>query len=123
MNILAIDYGVKHLGLAWVQSGLNVVLPFGVIETKKWKNEIPKLVCEEKIDVVVIGNPLGLETRENFNTARVAKFVEELKKNIVVPIELIDERFTTKQAQQMGGDASLDEKAAMLILESFLEKK
>lgn len=123
MNILAIDFGVKRMGLAWMQTGLNVVLPFGIIETKKWNVEIPKLIKEEKVDKIVVGNPLGLESQENFNTARVGKFVEELQSFVDTPIELVDERFTTKQAQQMGGDASLDEKAAMLILESYLEKK
>lgn len=123
MNILSIDFGVKRIGLAWVQSGINVVLPFGIVDGQKWKIELPKIIAEEKIDKIIVGNPLGLESEENFNTDRVAKFVEELKMLVKIPIELVDERFTTKQAQQMGGDASLDEKAAMLILESYLDKK
>ena len=31
MNVLAIDYGDKRIGLAWVQTGLDVVLPYGLI--------------------------------------------------------------------------------------------
>jgi putative Holliday junction resolvase len=123
MNILAIDFGVKRMGLAWVQSGINVVLPFGVVDGQKWKTELPKLIREEKVDKLIVGNPLGLESQENFNTDRVAKFVEELQGFVDTPIELVDERFTTKQAQQMGGDATLDEKSAMLILQSYLDSQ
>ncbi len=119
MNVLAVDHGMKRIGLAWTDSDLGVVLPYGVLGSVA---ELLELVEKEKIDRIIVGWPLNLESEENDNTERVKTFVEELKNNIEIPIELIDERFTTIQAEKMGGEASLDEKAAMLILQSYLDK-
>ncbi|MBD3311651.1 MAG: Holliday junction resolvase RuvX [Candidatus Magasanikbacteria bacterium] len=122
MNVLGIDYGKKRIGLAWVDTALGVVLPYGRLETGDWRMELPKLIREEKADSVIVGLPIGLDGQENENTKAVRKFVEELKKSIVVPVEFVDERFTSRQADQMGGEVSRDEKAAMLILQSYLDK-
>ncbi len=122
MNILAIDFGTKNLGLAWVGSGVDVVLPYGRIEYTKWKEELPKLIIEEKIDRVVVGIPYSLEGEETKNSERVHKFITELKKCITVSVDTADERFTTREATAMEGDATLDEKAAMLILSLYLKK-
>lgn len=122
MNLLGIDYGTKRIGLAWVQVGLDVVLPFGVIETKNWKKEISELVKKEKISKIVVGLPFGLEGEENENTKRIRLFAKELGDVASIPVEHIDESFTTHEAHSMGGGASADEKAAMLILQSYLNK-
>lgn len=120
MNILGVDYGKKRTGLAWVQPGLDVVLPFGVVGNLE---ELVKVVKTEKIDKVIFGLPLHLETmEENFNTRRIRKFADEVKKETGVEIDFADERLTTAEAMEMGGDATLDEKAAMLILQTYLEK-
>lgn len=87
------------------------------------------MIGEEKIDKVVVGFPLKADGEDTDSTEMVRDFVEELKQLVGVPIEIIDERFTTAQAKQMGGDlpagqagASLDEKAAMLILQHYINK-
>ncbi|HBB38377.1 MAG: hypothetical protein UV82_C0009G0018 [Candidatus Magasanikbacteria bacterium GW2011_GWD2_43_18] len=123
MNILAIDFGQKRIGLAWLQPGIDIVLPFGVIAYEKWKTELPALIESEGIQNIVIGNPLGMDGGENENTKRVQDFVDELSAMIAVPIELYDERFSSKQADAMGGTATRDEKSAMVILQSYLERK
>jgi len=120
MNILGVDFGQKRIGLAWVQEGLDVVLPFGVVGDKK---ELIELIHTERIGKVVMGLPLGMEGEENMNTNRVRGFAADLQKEIDIPIEFIDERFTTHEANRMGGVATADEKAAMIILESYLEKQ
>lgn len=124
MNILGIDYGQKRIGLAWMQVGLDVILPFGVVQKTSDEivpDELFELIKNERIEKVVVGIPLGLEGEENANTKRVRAFADELKKQIDIPIEFVDERFTTHEANRMGGEASVDEKAAMLILEAYKE--
>ncbi len=123
MNILAIDFGTKNLGLAWVGSGVDVVLPYGRVEAENWKTELPTLIAEEKIGTVVVGIPYGPDGEETKNSERVRSFIRELALLISVPIETIDESFTTREAQSMEGDASLDEKSAMLILSDYLKEK
>ncbi len=120
MNVLGVDYGRKRIGLAWLQTGLDVVLPYGVAHSFE---ELVKLIKEEKVDKVVFGLPLTLEEMsENPNTKRIRKFADEIKKETGVEIDFADERLTTAEAMQMGGDATLDEKAAMLILQTYLEE-
>jgi len=120
MNILAIDHGKKRIGLAWVQEGLDVVLPYGVIEGGV--EELVKLIKSENINKLVVGLPIGLDGKENQNTKRVREFADELKKKVNLPIEFVDERFTSRQADNMGGDVSRDEKSAMLILQSYISR-
>lgn len=124
MNILGLDYGTKNIGLAWVDTNLGVVLPFGIIvqrETQNAQYELKSLIEKEKIDKIIIGLPIGLDGKENKNTERVKKFTEDLKSEIDVPIEFFDERFSSLQGDAMGGGVSRDEKAAMVILQSYVE--
>ena len=124
MNILGVDYGTKRIGLAWVQKELGVVLPFGKVQEKNKEEmmlKLAKIIKEERADKVVFGLPLTLEGQESSNSRRVRSFVEELKKNINIPVDFYDERFSSFAADQMEGDASRDENAAMIILQDYLE--
>lgn len=126
MNLLGIDYGQKRIGLAWVQESLGVVLPFGQIVNKelgKTNEELINIIRTEKIDKLIIGLPLSEEGEENLNTERVRKFAQEIHEVTSLPFEFVDERFTTHEAMSMEGEASLDEKSAMLILQSFIERE
>ncbi len=122
MNILAIDFGTKSIGLAWCETTIGAILPYGIIKDQKI-DELAKLIKEEKIELVVVGLPTGLDNKENTNTERVRKFAEELKLNISCPVVFFDEKFSSAQADRMGGEASRDEKSAMIILEDYLNSK
>ncbi len=133
MNILAIDYGKKRLGLAWCDTAIGVVLPYGVIETRPTSPmgevfggqalDLADLIKKERVEKVIMGLPLGLDGKENANTKIVREFAEALKTQIDIPIDFIDERFSSAQADRMtGGEASRDEKAAMVILQTYFEK-
>lgn len=127
MNILSVDYGKKNIGLAWAQAGLDVVLPYGKITGDSEESKIKKiiqLIKEEKIDQVIFGLPIGTDGKENENTERVRNFVDKLKINLPnVKFDFFDERFSSKQADAMGAGVSRDEKAAMVILQSYLDKQ
>lgn len=125
MNILAVDFGTRRMGLAWVDTDLKVALPFGTIEGKNLaeiSQKFVKLILTEKIDRIVIGLPFDLSGRECANTERVRKFVERVKKEIKIPIDFIDERFTSQAADKLDTGVSRDEKAAILILEDYLKR-
>ena|SRR3989344_1804355 len=121
MHLLAIDYGTKNIGLARASTGVNVVLPFGRI-TSEETDKLVKLIDKEKIDKIVVGLPLGLDGTENKNTERVRKFADELKKAGAAPVEFITEIFSSQAGDRMGAGVSRDEKAAMVILQSYLDK-
>lgn len=119
MNILAIDYGTKNIGLARASTDVKVALPFGRVGKIE---ELIKLIKQEKIEKLVVGLPLGLNGQENKNTARARKFAKELEKETVMPLEFITEVFSSQAADRMSGGASRDEKSAMIILQSYLDK-
>ena len=126
MNILALDFGTKRIGMAWVDTAIGVVLPFGIIESsevgKKGVQQLIELFKQENIQKVVIGLPLGLDGKENKNTIRIREFVKELQSKVAIPFEFYDERFSSQAADALGGELSRDEKSAIVILENYLEK-
>lgn len=125
MNILGVDYGKKRIGLAWLQIGLDIILPYGLVQEKTRElqlSKLAKIIKEENIDKIVFGFPLTLEDMtENQNTDRIKKFAKDLHLLTKKEFEFVDERLTTAEARMMDGDASLDEKSAMLILKTFLD--
>lgn len=124
MKILAIDWGEKRWGLAFADTTVDVVLPFGILENKNEAETVKKikeLIKEKKIDQIVFGLPKGLDNSKNEKTEKIEKIAEDFKK--IIRVSLIDERFTSAQADRCAGGCSRDEKAAMLILRAFLDKK
>jgi putative holliday junction resolvase len=125
MNILGVDFGTKNIGLAWVETGLGVVLPFGVIKNEKNKAlaELAGLIKKEKIEKIVFGLPLNLDGGENANTKKVRMFAGRLEEKTGIRVYFESEIFSSRQAGRAAGGASRDEKAAMIILEDYLKKK
>ncbi len=119
MKIIGIDYGKKNIGLALYDTTVRVAIPFGIIPPA----EIAAVVSNEHIDQIVIGLPLGLDGKENEATVRVRKFGEELKQTTGCPVDYCDERFTSVAADRCDSGVSRDEKAAMVILEEWVEMK
>jgi putative holliday junction resolvase len=122
---LGVDWGEKRIGLALADGETKLATPF---KTAANVDEVVKIIGEENIDVVVLGKPVSIKnyelkiTNEKFNI-----FFQELKKNIQIPIELVDERLSSKAADALAGDkktkSSRDEIAAMLILQTWLDRK
>ena len=123
MNILGLDYGKKRIGLAWVDTAINVVLPYGIVEAGvSAVAELARLIDDEKIDAVIIGLPLGLDSKENENTAVVRAFSTELGDAVRAQVFFVDERFTSQEADSTHGDVSRDEKSAMIILQTYVDR-
>jgi putative Holliday junction resolvase len=126
MNILAIDFGTKRIGLAWADTTLGVVLPYGLIEQESMAKKVSELVAllkKEHIDQIIIGFPLNLKGGENKNTERIKRFVFDLQKETTIPVEYVDERFSSFGADSIGDGVSRDERSAMFILEGYLDKR
>ena len=125
MNLLAIDFGTKNIGLAKASTEVDVVLPFGVIsnvDKNQAEQELVKLIKDQRVDKIIVGLPFGLDGKENNNTIRIREFVERLKKEVDVSFEFITEVFSSQAGDRMGVGVSRDEKSAMVILQSYLEK-
>ncbi|HPV70536.1 MAG TPA: Holliday junction resolvase RuvX [Candidatus Magasanikbacteria bacterium] len=125
--ILGIDYGARRIGLALADEATVIPLPF-----KELKNqgidlvilEIEKIIQQEKINLIVVGWPVGLGGQETEKTQETKKFIDILAKKVSIPVAKIDERLTSKLADTLSGkQGSRDVGAAMIILEDFLQRQ
>jgi putative Holliday junction resolvase len=77
-------------------------------------------VRDRGVERVVVGLPLSLSGRDSAQTAETRAFAHALERELAVPVELYDERFTTRLAARHGGEASEDSRAAAHLLEEWL---
>jgi putative Holliday junction resolvase len=120
---LGVDWGGKRIGLALGDSETKMAMPFKTVANAA---EVAEVVREETVDVLILGKPIKMRGEGEGLDQNFVNFLEELKKLLPeTPIELIDERLSSKAADALpGGDmkASRDEVAAMLILQEYLDK-
>jgi len=96
MRILAVDFGTKHTGLALgVDKTTTPLTSITTTKTDYLVREIIKVVGEEHIKLIVVGNPLNKDIKQSKLTK---KFVENLKKNTECKIKLVDEYNSSKES-------------------------
>ncbi len=81
---------------------------------------VVELVENTQAEVVIVGLPLSLSGGDSDQTRQARAWAARLATLIRVPVELHDERFTTRLAQEMGGKASEDSRAAAVLLDGWL---
>ncbi len=121
--MLALDYGSARCGCA-------VSDPTGVLATpiepvlrpmsRRGLGRLRALVSELGVDRVVVGLPLSLSGADSEQTRETRGFADVLRRELTVPVELYDERFTTRVAERAGGTANEDSRAAGHLLEGWL---
>jgi putative Holliday junction resolvase len=135
MRVLAFDYGTKRIGIAVtdplqiIATGLDTIHPKDIIDYLK------KYLISEQVELFVVGEPKQMNGSPSQSAPQIKGFITILKKHFPeIPIEQIDERFTSKMASavvaQSGFKKSdrqnkerLDTISATIILQTYLEKK
>ena len=123
MRVLALDYGAARCGVAVSDPSGTLATPLEPVlrpGTKKGLQRLREIVGELGAERVVVGLPVSLSGADSAQTAEVRQFADRLQDTVAVPVELYDERFTTSLAQQTGGTASLDSRAAAVLLDEWL---
>jgi putative Holliday junction resolvase len=123
MRVLALDYGSARCGTAVSDPTGTLATPLEPVlrpATRKGFARVVALVAETGAERVVIGLPLSLSGADSAQTAETRAFADRLQAAVRVPVELYDERFTTRLAGQAGGSASLDSRAAAVLLGEWL---
>ena len=125
MKVLALDYGRARTGVAVSDPSGTVARPLTVVERAEsgpGLDRIAELVDEEQPDRVVVGLPVTLAGREGEQAAATRRFVDGLSGRLGVPVELFDERFTTRLAElDESASAPEDARAAAHLLSTYLE--
>ena len=120
---LGIDWGEKRIGLALGDNEIKMSTPFKVVSDL---TQVVEVIKQEEIDEVIIGDPLGMDNNKGQMSDKVDSFVKGLKEQINIPIIKVDERLSSQGADALVGDkktkASRDAMAAMLILQTYLDK-
>ncbi len=127
MRVLALDYGSARCGCAVSDPSGTIVTPIEPIlrpSSKRGFQALRRLVAERQAELVLVGLPLGLDGLDTDQTREARDFAERLQAGLQagIPVEMYDERFTTKLAQKIKGDgrSSEDSRAAAHLLESWL---
>lgn len=123
--MLALDYGSARCGCAVSDPTGVLATPLEPVlapATRRGMGRLRALVGELEVQRVVIGLPLSLSGADTAQTAETRAFAQRLAERLPVPVELYDERFTTRLASRTGGRASEDSRAAAHLLEDWLSR-
>lgn len=125
-RVLALDHGAARCGVAVSDPTGTIVTPLEPVlrpDTKKGLAALAALVRERDAERVVVGLPLSLSGEDSEQTRAAREFAERLAARVrPVPVDLYDERFTTRIAARAGGRAAEDSRAAAVLLESWLDR-
>jgi putative Holliday junction resolvase len=103
-SILAVDYGRARIGLALADSETRMAQPLGTMERIN-RNEdmrrLRELVHEHGVKQLVVGLPLRLDGTRGEMAEEVERFAQRLRKQIGVPVEMVDERLTSWEAERL----------------------
>ncbi|MBI2618297.1 Holliday junction resolvase RuvX [Candidatus Kaiserbacteria bacterium] len=125
MRILGIDYGTKRIGIALSDDTLSFAFPKTVFKNKKdIISGIKKIVEENDVSEIVIGQSLNLKGGNNPLMENIRTFSDALGKEIGIPIHFEPEYFTSVEARKSNPkEGMIDASAAALILQRFLDKR
>lgn len=135
MRVLAFDYGTKRIGIAVtdplqiIATGLDTIHPKDIIDYLK------KYLSTEQVELFVVGEPKQMNGSPSQSAPHIKGFITTLNKNFPeIPVEQIDERFTSKMASAVVAQSGfkktdrqnkerLDTISATIILQTYLQKK
>lgn len=135
-RILAIDYGLKRVGLAVTDPLQIIASALETVASKDLMSFLEKYLLSEEVEAFVVGMPKNLNNQDTNTTQAVENLVRNLKKKFPdKAVYTIDERFTSKIALetmiQAGSkkkdrhnkSGNLDKVSATIILQDFLNSR
>lgn len=132
---LGLDFGVKRLGVAGCDGTGLISSGLTTIERTSFREDVEKLkkiVAEREIEVLIIGLPYSMNGELGFQAKQVQKFAKRLSAALQLPIEYIDERLTSTQAEEQlkaqkrfssRNKGAIDRQAAAIILQQWLDER
>lgn len=123
MRVLALDHGEARCGCAVSDRSGTLATPLTAIErpdTRKGLARLAGLAGELEAELIVVGLPVTLAGEEGHQARAARSFAGRLEERSGLPVELYDERLTTRMAEASGGTSDADSRAAAHLLESYL---
>ena len=134
-RILSIDYGGKRTGIAVTDPFQIIATGLTTVNTHDLWPFLKKYFTDEVVEKVIIGMPVNWDESDTHATPLVAAFVKKFKKDYpALPIEEVDERYTSKMAKQSMLDSGMKKKdrrdkrnvdviAATIILQEYMPRQ
>lgn len=124
-ELIGIDIGQRHTGLARASSLVRLVEPLESIMTDELINRLKEITLTAKVEAIVIGLPRNLESDDTEQTRWVRQFTTQLKEQIGVPLFWQDEALTSQKAeglkQRIGKRFDDHALAAAIILQDWID--
>ncbi len=131
MKILAIDYGRKRLGFAIGSVEVHTATPIDHWQRQSMNADISRIrtiIDDHDIEKIILGLPLNMDGSDSGTTIEVKKFYRYLKKKLPLEIEMVDERLTSFEAEELlktqikdyrQRKGKLDSMAAVVLLNAY----
>ncbi|MDR0230019.1 MAG: Holliday junction resolvase RuvX [Flavobacteriaceae bacterium] len=133
-RLLSIDYGKKRTGIAVSDEFQIIASGLTTVNTEELFDFLKKYFATENVEKIIVGEPKRLNNEPSEVVPLIDAFIEKFKTLYpTMPIERIDERFTSKMAfqtmidsglkkKQRQNKALIDEIAATIILQDYMNK-
>ena len=137
-RVLGIDFGERRVGLALSDPSATIATPLPTMVRRAGKRPpvaaIVEIIQKNDVDRAVVGLPLDLSGEETEWTAQVRDFARKLSERAGIPVDFLDERLTSVQAERAVRSIGLkrsereqkgriDAAAAVLLLQTFLNRQ
>ena len=122
-TIFAFDFGVKRIGVAMGNTMIRQAEPVKIIsaiDNATRFADIQALLDEWKPARLVVGLPMHPDGAEHEMTARARKFANQLHGRFNLPVELVDERYSSAVISARRGEG-IDDRAAAIILQQYFD--
>ena len=132
---LGLDVGSKRIGIAGcdrtglIATGITTLHRTTFLQDVE---EIKEIIQEREVEILVVGLPYSMDGSLGFQARQVQKFTKRITAILKLPVEYVDERLTSYQAEQMiiaerrspsRNKGLIDRKAAALILQQWLDTR
>lgn len=138
-SVLAFDFGLQRVGVAVGEPELGTVHPLPTLAAATQPGRltaIARLVKEWQPGLLVVGRPLGEDGAAHEMTRRAERFARQLQGRFRLPVELVDERYSSAEAEsrvraaygarkaaELARGKALDSQAAQLLLEQYFHEQ
>lgn len=135
ISALGLDVGRKRIGVAGCDGTGLIATGLTTIERQSFAQDVARvqqIVQERQVQVLVVGLPYSMNGSIGFQAKQVQKYAQRLAKALQLPLEYIDERLTSVEAEQLlqvekrspsRHKGLIDRKAAAIILQQWLDQR
>lgn len=135
LSALGLDVGRKRIGVAGCDGTGLIATGLTTIERRSFLEDVAQIrdwVQQRQVEVLVVGLPYNMDGSIGFQAKQVQKFADRLQASLQLPVEYMDERLSSVQAEQFlnaenrplsQNKALIDRKAAAIILQQWLDER